>query len=60
MTTTNRRARTRPLHTISLAPEVWSRLDEIAKRLTLSRSGTIAQLILQADMPQATKKGKKS
>ena len=58
MTTTARRARTRPLHTISLAPEVWSRLDEIARRLTLSRSGVLAQLILQAEMPQATKKGK--
>jgi macrodomain Ter protein organizer (MatP/YcbG family) len=56
MTTTARRARTRPLHTISLAPEVWGRLDEIARRLTLSRSGTIAQLILQAEMPN--KKGK--
>jgi predicted transcriptional regulator len=56
MTTTTRRARTRPLHTISIAPEVWGRLDEIAKRLTLSKSAVLSQLILQAEMPN--KKGK--
>jgi hypothetical protein len=50
--TTPRRARNRPLRTLSLAPSTWARLDEMATRTERSRSAMIEALILAAEMPR--------
>jgi hypothetical protein len=47
-----RSKRKRPLHTLSLSPDGWDRLDEIARRWGLSRSGSVERLIREATMPR--------
>jgi hypothetical protein len=47
-----RSRRKRPLHTLSLSPDGWDRLDEIARRWGLSRSGAVERLIREHIMPR--------
>ena len=47
-----RSRRKRPLRTLSLSPDGWDRLDEIARRWGLSRSGAVERLIREATMPR--------
>lgn len=47
-----RNKRKRPLHTLSLSPDGWDRLDEISRRWGLSRSGAVERLIREATMPR--------
>jgi hypothetical protein len=47
-----RASRLRPLGTISLAPETWERLDQIAQRSGSTRSATIERLVRTAKLPK--------
>jgi hypothetical protein len=47
-----RSKRKRPLRTLSLSPDGWGRLDEIARRWGLSRSGAVERLVREATMPR--------
>jgi hypothetical protein len=47
-----RSKRKRPLHTMSISPDGWARLDEIARRWGLSRSGAVERLIRESTMPR--------
>ncbi len=49
--TTPRAARKRPLGTLSLSPEAWARLDELARRTGTTRSGAVEARVRAARLP---------
>jgi hypothetical protein len=44
--------RSRPAKIITLSPEAWARLDEMARRRGSSRSATVELLVREAEMPR--------
>jgi len=50
--TTPRSKRKRPLHTLSLSPECWERLDEIARRWGIGRSAAVERMVRETTMPR--------
>jgi predicted DNA-binding transcriptional regulator AlpA len=44
--------RTRPAKLVTLAPETWVRVDELAARWGTSRSGAIERLVREVEMPR--------
>ncbi len=53
--TTPRSKRRRPLLTLSLSKECRVRLDEIARRWGLSRSGAVDRMVREVQMPRETR-----
>ena len=49
---TSRQQRKKRIHTMTLSPDAWARLGEVARRSGLSRSAVVEKLVRETPMPR--------